>query len=136
MPKNPSKVSDFADPSLASRRIAASTTRPHQGAFFLPFSFLSLHPFPLSLSLSHPVPSKTPYIPRLFSSHLISFHPLPSFSIYIAGRVRLIQGRHFPNASTFMRELEVDRRTILRDLDYLRDRMGLPIEYDASERGR
>ncbi len=49
--------------------------------------------------------------------------------------VRLIQGRHFPNASTFMRELEVDRRTILRDLDYLRDRMGLPIEYDASERG-
>ena len=87
MPKNPSKVSDFADPSLASRRIAASTTRPHQGAFFLPFSFLSLHPFPLSLSLSHPVPSKTPYIPRLFSSHLISFHPLPSFSIYIAGRV-------------------------------------------------
>ena len=49
--------------------------------------------------------------------------------------VRLIQARRFPNASTFMRELEVDRRTILRDLDYLRDRMGLPIEYDASERG-
>jgi len=49
--------------------------------------------------------------------------------------VRLIQERHFPNASTFMRELEVDRRTILRDLDYLRERMGLPIEYDASERG-
>ena len=34
-----------------------------------------------------------------------------------------------------MRELEVDRRTILRDLDYLRDRMGIPIEYDASQRG-
>ena len=49
--------------------------------------------------------------------------------------VRLIQDRRFPNASTFVDELEVDRRTILRDLDYLRDRMGIPIEYDARERG-
>jgi len=49
--------------------------------------------------------------------------------------VRLISEKRFPNATTFMRELEVDRRTILRDLDYLRDRMGVPIEYDASQRG-
>lgn len=49
--------------------------------------------------------------------------------------VRLIQDRRFPNASTFMKELEVDRRTILRDLDYLRDRMGIPIQYDAKKRG-
>ena len=49
--------------------------------------------------------------------------------------VRLIQDRRYPNASTFVEELEVDRRTILRDLDYLRDRMGIPIEYDARQRG-
>jgi predicted DNA-binding transcriptional regulator YafY len=49
--------------------------------------------------------------------------------------VRLIRDRRFPNATTFMKEFEVNRRTILRDLDYLRDRMGIPIEYDSSERG-
>ena len=49
--------------------------------------------------------------------------------------VRLIQDRRYPNASTFVEELEVDRRTILRDLDYLRDRMGIPIEYDSKQRG-
>ena len=49
--------------------------------------------------------------------------------------LRLIQDKRFPNANTFMRELEVNRRTILRDLDYLRDRMGMPIEYNSVERG-
>jgi predicted DNA-binding transcriptional regulator YafY len=49
--------------------------------------------------------------------------------------VRLIQSRRYPNATTFEKELEVNRRTILRDLDYLKDRMHLPIEYDAKERG-
>ena len=53
----------------------------------------------------------------------------------ILALVRLIQARHFPNATDFEKELEVNRRTILRDLDYLRDRMRLPIEYDAKKRG-
>lgn len=49
--------------------------------------------------------------------------------------LRLIRDRNYPNATLFMRELEVDRRTILRDLDYMRDRMGMPIAYDAGRRG-
>lgn len=49
--------------------------------------------------------------------------------------IRLIQTRRFPNAATFIKELEVDRRTILRDIDYLRDRMGIPICYNNRERG-
>jgi proteasome accessory factor B len=53
----------------------------------------------------------------------------------ILALVRLIQARRFPNATDFEKELEVNRRTILRDLDYLRDRMRLPIEYDAKKRG-
>ncbi len=41
----------------------------------------------------------------------------------------------FPNALTFAEEMEVSRRTILRDIEYMRDQMGAPIEYDAEKRG-
>src|ERR1035437_37064 len=48
---------------------------------------------------------------------------------------RLIHEGGFPNCSVFAKELEVERRTVMRDLDYLRDRMHVPIEYDANRRG-
>ena len=35
------------------------------------------------------------------------------------------------NCSQMGRKLEVDRRTIHRDLDFMRDRLNLPIDYDA-----
>lgn len=38
-------------------------------------------------------------------------------------------GRH-PNARTLARELEVSAKSVLRDLDFMRDRLGLPIAYD------
>ena len=41
----------------------------------------------------------------------------------------------FPNAGDFTRELEVTRRTVLRDLDFLRSEENAPIEYDASRKG-
>jgi len=41
----------------------------------------------------------------------------------------------FPNATDFSRELNVTRRTIIRDLEYLRDDEGAPIEYDDSRKG-
>jgi predicted DNA-binding transcriptional regulator YafY len=44
------------------------------------------------------------------------------------------QGR-FPSASVFAAELEVTWRTIINDLEYLRDEEGAPIEYDASRKG-
>jgi predicted DNA-binding transcriptional regulator YafY len=40
-----------------------------------------------------------------------------------------------PNASTLARTLEVTPRTIQRDLDYLRDQLGAPIEYDRKRHG-
>ncbi|GHV69874.1 DeoR family transcriptional regulator [Spirochaetia bacterium] len=46
-----------------------------------------------------------------------------------------IRANKYPNASTLAKELEVTQRTILRDLDYLRDMYRAPIEYDYTKRG-
>jgi predicted DNA-binding transcriptional regulator YafY len=47
----------------------------------------------------------------------------------------LISRSHFPNCSTIARELEVNRKTIQRDLNFMRDEMELPIEYHEVEHG-
>ena len=36
----------------------------------------------------------------------------------------------FPNCRKISDELEVSSKTIQRDIDFMRDRLGLPIEYD------
>jgi proteasome accessory factor B len=41
----------------------------------------------------------------------------------------------WPNSSDFMRELEVSRRTVARDLDFLRDEENAPVAYDATHHG-
>ena len=41
----------------------------------------------------------------------------------------------YPNATTLSREVEVATKTIHRDIEFMRDRLGLPIEYDASRSG-
>jgi len=41
----------------------------------------------------------------------------------------------FPNCGDFTRELEVSRRTIMRDLEFLRDDENAPIAYDDSGKG-
>jgi predicted DNA-binding transcriptional regulator YafY len=40
-----------------------------------------------------------------------------------------------PNCREFMGELEVSRRTLMRDLDFLRDDCRAPIAYDESRKG-
>jgi predicted DNA-binding transcriptional regulator YafY len=40
-----------------------------------------------------------------------------------------------PNCGDFTRELEVSRRTLMRDLDFLRDDHHAPIAYDDSRKG-
>lgn len=40
-----------------------------------------------------------------------------------------------PNCGHFTRELEVSRRTLMRDLDFLRDDHHAPIAYDDSRKG-
>lgn len=41
----------------------------------------------------------------------------------------------YPNSNTLAAALEVNPKTILRDLEFMRDRMNLPIEWDAKNRG-
>ncbi len=40
-----------------------------------------------------------------------------------------------PNSSDFMREFEVSRRTVARDLDFLRDEERAPLAYDDARHG-
>jgi len=40
-----------------------------------------------------------------------------------------------PNCRRLAEELEVSRRTVLRDIDFLRYDLGAPVEYDAARRG-
>ena len=41
----------------------------------------------------------------------------------------------FPNASKLAREAEVSAKTIHRDIEFMRDRLNLPVEFDASRNG-
>src|ERR1700704_4805021 len=46
-----------------------------------------------------------------------------------------LKSRHFPNCQKIATELEVSAKTIQRDIDFMRDRLGLPIEYHPQEFG-
>lgn len=46
-----------------------------------------------------------------------------------------VQAGKFPNASTLARELEVSTKSIHRDIEFMRDRLELPLEYDAARLG-
>lgn len=48
---------------------------------------------------------------------------------------RAIQSGAYPNASTLAAELQVSTKSIHRDLDFMRDRLELPLEYDDSRFG-
>jgi predicted DNA-binding transcriptional regulator YafY len=41
----------------------------------------------------------------------------------------------YPNASTLAREMEVSTKSVQRDIEFMRDRMNLPIAYDGSRFG-
>jgi proteasome accessory factor B len=52
--------------------------------------------------------------------------------------LRIHQALHsdsFPNATTLARQLEVSTKSIHRDLEFMRDRLELPIQYDAKRFG-
>jgi proteasome accessory factor B len=46
-----------------------------------------------------------------------------------------LQSGSFPNCTTLGRQLEVSTKSIQRDLDFMRDRMELPIEFDSLRNG-
>src|SRR5450759_3668216 len=64
--------------------------------------------------------------------------PLPQSRPPLERMVRIhqaLQSGKFPNASTLARELEVSTKSIHRDLEFMRDRLDLPIEYDSHRVG-
>src|SRR5271156_2566056 len=46
-----------------------------------------------------------------------------------------LQSGKFPNASTLAREIEVSTKTIHRDIEFMRDRLNLPIEFNKARNG-
>jgi predicted DNA-binding transcriptional regulator YafY len=46
-----------------------------------------------------------------------------------------LQAGGFPNASTLAREIEVATKTIHRDLEFMRDRLNLPVEFNPAKNG-
>src|SRR5882757_7737356 len=46
-----------------------------------------------------------------------------------------LQAGSFPNCRKLADELEVSTKTIQRDIDFMRDQLGLPIEYDQLQFG-
>ncbi len=48
---------------------------------------------------------------------------------------QLIQSGSFPNATQLAAELEVSTKSIHRDLEFMRDRLGLPLEFDRAHFG-
>ena len=47
----------------------------------------------------------------------------------------LLQAGRFPNCRRLAEELEVSCKTVQRDIDFMRDQLELPIDYNAAERG-
>src|SRR6478735_1414201 len=48
---------------------------------------------------------------------------------------QLIQAGRFPNATTLAAELEVSTKSVHRDLEFMRDRLELPLEFDRARFG-
>jgi predicted DNA-binding transcriptional regulator YafY len=48
---------------------------------------------------------------------------------------RALRAGRYPNASSFAGELGVSPRTVQRDIEFLRDRWGVPIEFDPARNG-
>lgn len=47
----------------------------------------------------------------------------------------LLQAKKYPNCSRLKRDLEISVRTVLRDIDFMKYRLNLPIEYDKQRYG-
>lgn len=48
---------------------------------------------------------------------------------------QLLRTNKYPNCTSFAADWEISTKTAQRDIDFLRDRMGAPLEYDALHRG-
>lgn len=48
---------------------------------------------------------------------------------------RLVRGGKYPNRNNFSVDYEVSDRTVARDIEYLRDMLGAPLEFDRDRNG-
>ena len=48
---------------------------------------------------------------------------------------QILSGGAYPNCTGLSAELEVSAKTVMRDIEFMRDRLGLPLEYDAVKHG-
>jgi predicted DNA-binding transcriptional regulator YafY len=63
-----------------------------------------------------------------------SLHSRPPLERMLRIHQAILAGK-FPNASTLARELEVSAKSVHRDLEFMRDRLDLPLEYDSHRSG-
>ena len=63
-----------------------------------------------------------------------SLHSRPPLERMLRIHEAIHSGRH-PNATTLAIEFEVSTKTIQRDVEFMRDRLELPLEYDALKHG-
>ena len=63
-----------------------------------------------------------------------ALHSRPPLERMMRIHQALLSGK-FPNASTLAGEIEVATKTIHRDIEFMRDRLGLPVEYDGARFG-
>ena len=63
-----------------------------------------------------------------------SLHSRPPLERMMRIHEAIHSGRH-PNATTLAAEMEVSTKTIHRDVEFMRDRLELPLEYDALKHG-
>ena len=48
---------------------------------------------------------------------------------------RMIRNKRYPNVDWFSRNYEVSKRTVMRDLDFLREHLGAPLAYHSTKKG-
>jgi predicted DNA-binding transcriptional regulator YafY len=65
---------------------------------------------------------------------IISLHSRPPLERMLRIH-QAVQSGGFPNASTLAREIEVATKTIHRDIEFMRDRLNLPVEFDSRRNG-
>src|ERR1700690_1827310 len=63
-----------------------------------------------------------------------ALHSRPPLERMMRIHQALLSGK-YPNASTLAREIEVATKTIHRDIEFMRDPLGLPVEYDSARIG-
>ena len=81
-------------------------------------------------------PRPAPHAPRMKPRQKVFSTPLSRPPLERMIRIhQAIQSRKYPNANTLAREMEVSSKSIHRDLEFMRDRMELPLEYDRLHNG-